>query len=367
MTSEKFSPPPARPSVAAKDLARPDWTAAAPRRDDMLWLDKNENSDPVLAGLSARILADIPPSALYSYPETAPLYRKLGNYLDLSPDRLLLAAGSDGIIRSAFEAYIEPGDVVVHSSPTFAMYGVYCRIYGARAVTMNYQPSNQGPALALDTALDTIRGSGAKLVCLPNPDSPTGTVFAPDELRAIVEAAGEIGALMLIDEAYYPFYDQTVLPWVSDYGHLIVTRSTGKAWGMAGYRIGYGATSPDIAKTLHKVRAMYETGAVVAAVFERMLDHESDMLASVARLQDGKALFLAKMRDLGFQTLNGHGNFLHVNFAGKAQRVHAALADMVYYRANFKDPCLKGFSRLSSTTAENFHPLIDRIKSVCKE
>ena len=185
-------------------------------------------------------------------------------------------------------------------------------------------------------------------------------------MRAIIEAAGDAGAIMLVDEAYYPFHDETVLPWVAEYDHLVVTRSTGKAWGLAGFRIGYAAASADVATMLHKVRAMYETNTVAVAVFEAMLDHEQDMLASVQRLEDGKALFLEAMRERGFRTLNGKGNFLHVAFGVSAPEVHETLSDMVYYRKDFTEPCLQGFSRFSTTTPELFQPVIDRIRSAAQ-
>ena len=70
------------------------------------------------------------------------------------------------------------------------------------------------------------------------------------------------------------------------------------------------------------------------------------------------------MRGLGLRTLDGHGNFLHVAFGGHADRVHEALADLVYYRRDHSDPCLAGFSRFSATTPERFQPVIDRIRAV---
>ena len=364
MPITRSRPPQPRAPVADPNLTRPDWTGGEPRDPVKLWLDKNENADPGMAAVVARVVLEIPPETFRTYPESGPLYRKLAAHLGVAPENLLLAAGSDGAIRSAFEAYISPGDLVIHTQPTFAMYAVYSRMYGADARTIQYRPSNDGPMLHAESMIDAIRDGKPRLVCLPNPDSPTGTVFAPGELRVIIEAAGEAGTLMLIDEAYYPFYEETALPWIKDYGHLIITRSTGKAWGMAGLRIGFAAADPEVAAILHKVRPMYEANTVAVAVFERMLDHVDAMEASVKRLQKGKAAFLSAMRELGLRTLTGHGNFLHVAFGVHADRVHQALADLVYYRRDHSDPCLAGFSRFSATTPEHFQPVIDRIRAV---
>jgi histidinol-phosphate aminotransferase len=345
-------------------LTRPDWTAGAPRDPRRLWLDKNENTDPALSAVVTGVMRGLPPEAYFTYPDSAELYAKLAGWVGVEAGNLLLAAGSDGVIRSVFEAYVAEGDTVIHTAPTFAMYPVYCRMYGANAVALDYVASESGPLLDPQRLVDAIRSHRPRLVCLPNPDSPTGTVMPADALEAVFAAAGEAGALVLVDEAYHPFHPDSVVPSIGRNPHLVVARSTGKAWGMAGLRIGYGVASPEVAGMLHKVRPMYETNTVAVHAFARMLDHADAMRASVARLLAGKAGFLGAMEGLGLRTLGGAGNFLHVAFARHADSVHAALADMAYYRKDFAEPCLKGFSRFSATTPELFAPVIDRIRAV---
>ena len=356
------STPRPKASVADPSLIRPDWTKGEPRRADMLWLDKNENSDPALAKVVAEVLASLPPETLYTYPETAALYRKLADWTGLAPENLVLAAGSDGAIRAVFEAFVSPGDVVLHTDPTFAMYPVYCRMYGADAHALEYRARENGPELSASDFIEAIERLSPRLICLPNPDSPTGTVITPDGLSAIIDAAGNVGAVMLVDEAYHPFYGESVIGLTSDYPHLVVTRSTGKAWGMAGFRIGYSAAGTEMAAILHKVRPMYHTNTIAIAAFTAMLDHASDMEASVERLNAGKGHFLNRMSGLGFRTLNGHGSFLHVAFGQHAGAIHAALADVAYYRLGFSEPCLRGFSRFSSTTIDRFDRVADTIE-----
>lgn len=364
MTEPHPTLPAARAAVADPGLWRPDWTGNWPRDPKRLWLDKNENTDPALQALVVHLLGRIAPANVNTYPDSGPLYRKLAAHLGVEPCQLVLTAGSDGAIRAAFEAYVDPGDCVVITKPTFAMYAVYARMYGADVTALEYRAAADGPELDVGDFVRAIDAQRPKLVCLPNPDSPTGTVFDPVGLRVIVEAAGRAGALMLIDEAYFPFYPHSVIEWIKDCPHLMVTRSTGKAWGMAGLRIGYAVASPEVAATLHKVRPMYETNTIAVALFEAMLDQQEAMLSSVARLQAGKQRFAEAMRGFGFAVLNAHGNFLHVAFAGHAEAVHAALEPIAYYRKDFGDPCLKGFSRFSATTVEGFAPVIEAIGRV---
>jgi histidinol-phosphate aminotransferase len=364
MTRTAYATPAARQAIIDPGLSRPDWTKGSERNPDLLWLDKNENSDPALNEITRRVLAEVDPRNLYSYPESAELYRKLAAYLDLAPENLLLAAGSDGAIRSVFEAYVERDDRIVHTVPTFAMYPVYARMYGAKRIGLEYARSSREPLLLVDSVVKAISEAQPRVVCLPNPDSPTGTVFEPEDLRRIIEAAGEVGAVMLVDEAYHPFYPETVVPWVGEYPHLVVARTFAKAWGMAGLRIGYAVGGPELIRLLHKVRPMYEVNTVAVAAMTRMFDFADEMEASVQRLNAGRDYFLDQMEQLGLATIRARGNFLHVSFGEKASAVHEALSGLVLYRKDSADVSLRGYSRFSATTIDLFRPLVERIRRV---
>ena len=353
-----------RAAIADEKLVRPNWVVGQPRAADKLWLDKNENLDPILSAFIHEAITLLPPEAATVCPDVGPLYAKLGKVLSLPPTQLMMTSGSDAAIASVFQAFVSPGDTVMRTNPTFAMYGVYAQIFGADEVLIDYQPSDAGPVLDVDAAISAIERHGPKLVCLPNPDSPTGTVLPAEWLNSIAAACGRLGAVMLIDEAYYPFYEETSLPLLDDHSNVVVVRSTSKSWGLAGIRVGYCVAGAELVTLLHKVKPMYEIGAFAAALFLRLLDHTDEMNTSVQRLLAGKAAFARAMRDMAFKTLPTQGNFQHVAFGARSDAVHAALADLVLYRRDFTEPCLAGFSRFSATTTDGFKPVIDRIAEV---
>jgi histidinol-phosphate aminotransferase len=344
------------------NLIRPDWQSAIPRSPDSLWLDKNENLDPGLQLLTARILREIDPILLATYPECGELYRKLGRWLGVPAEALILTPGSDGAIRMTFEAFVDEGASVMHTAPTFAMYPVYCQMFGAQSSLVTYERGEQGPSLTTERILAQLDLVRPRLFCLPNPDSPTGTVFSELELRAIVEQCARLDTVALIDEAYHPFYQPTCVPWTQEFRHLIVARTFAKAWGLAGLRMGYAVGHPDTIRYFHKLRPMYEVSTVGVAFMERMLDHVDAMTASVIRLNDGKRWFVGQMEALGFKVLPTRGNFQHVAFGSLADVIHRALEGMVLYRKDFNDECLRGYSRFSATTAEGFAPIVKAIR-----
>lgn len=353
----------ARNTIVQPDFQRPHWLTTPYRDPSRSWLDKNENTDATMQAIIKKVIADMPTSIYCSYPDSVALYKKLASSLKVNPEQLLLAAGSDGVIRAVFEAFVSPGDRVLYTNPTFAMYSVYADMYAATSIKLDYTASPEGPVLSMQEIIEAIAKHKPKLVCLPNPDSPTGTLFGADDINALLECATQHEAIVLIDEAYYPISEFTSLSFLQHYNNLIIARSTGKAWAMAGFRIGYAISSMEIARLLHAVRPMYEVNTLAVYVFYRMLDHESDMLASVSRLQQGKSYFSQALNAMGFKTLSTRGNFIHVNFADKAKNIHGALANTVYYRQQFSHPCLRGFSRFSLADEEVMRRIISIIST----
>lgn len=356
-----------RGAISNNNLKRPDWTKQIHRSNQKLWLDKNECADPELNKIVKHCLAQVPPETVFSYPELDILYSKIAKFSNVLPENILITAGSDGAIRACFESCIESGDSVILTRPTFAMYEVYCKIYGAKISWLDYQKSEIGPTLNVENILEKIKASRPKMVCLPNPNSPTGTVFSLKDLLKIIDLTAELGTFMLIDEAYFPLYDRTVINYINEYKYLVVVRSFSKAWGAAGLRVGYAVANKKLITALHKQRPMYEVGNVSAKAIELLLDYEDEMKLSVKRVNDGKKFFIDSMKSIGIDSYDSYGNFLHVRFGKYAADIHAALNDKVYYRKDFNEPSLKGYSRFSTTTVERFQPIIKCIKDVIKK
>ena len=362
MTKAKYIAPPPKAEIASPNLWRPTQYDDDLRDPDTLWLGRGECIDPELNGLVEKLLADIPRHALFAYPTPGPLYRKLARHLNVPADHLMLTRGSDGAIKAVFEAYIGSGDRVVVTNPTYQMYGIYSQMFGADVTGVPYRLKDGRPHLDAAELIATITAVRPKLVGLPNPDNPTGVAFSPEDLRAIVEAAGQVGALMMVDEAYYPFLDETAIDWVAEYGHLIVARTFSKAWGMAGIRLGFTVAQPEITAMLNKVRTMVEADGVSMELAMRMLDHQADVNASLVRLKDGRAFFAAEMDALGFAAIETPCNFVHVDFADKRPAVEAALKGVASYRV-FPAPPLENFLRFTTTTIEQFRRVVEVIRN----
>jgi histidinol-phosphate aminotransferase len=305
--------------------------------------------------------------SIYGYLDLSFLYEKLAGLLDVDPHNLLLSHGSDGVIRSVFEVFINRGDKVLITSPTFIMYEIYAKIYGAKLIEVNYSASDSGPILDFDLFLNTVKKTRPKLVCFPNPDSPTGVALNVKQLQQLISTCKEIEAIVLIDEAYYPFCDTTALKWINKYSNLVIARTFAKAWGLAGLRIGYAIGGKRIINLLHKVRPMYEVSSVAAEIVNKTIDYHDEVLRSVHRLKAGNGYFLDRMSKIGFPVFEGSGNFSLVKFGNNSNHIHSLLKDIVLYKQSFDHPALSGYSRFSSAPISTMKVIADKIEEAAYE
>ena len=131
--------------IKSKYLSRPFSADSLPRKNSNIWLDKNENLDPYLQKIINSVASKVPSISYNSYPEAAGLYVKLSKWLKVPKKSIILTHGSDGAIKATFELFISPGDKVIHMDPTFAMYPVYCKIFGALAKKITYKRKENKP------------------------------------------------------------------------------------------------------------------------------------------------------------------------------------------------------------------------------
>ena len=356
-----------RKEILNKSLSRPDWKKQFHRSQDLLWLDKNECINPEMNDLVKKILHDISDDAVYSYPQLDTLYKKIAKLDSINSENLLITSGSDGAIRACFEISIKAGDKILLTKPTFAMYEVYAKIYGADINFIEYEKSLNGPYLDLSKIIDVLNNLKPKLFCLPNPNSPTGTIFSETEIENILITSEKNGTLVLIDEAYYPIYPKTATKFICKFKNLVIVRSFSKAWGAAGLRVGYAISNKMLVEFMHKQKPMYEIGNVSAKTVEKLLDFENEMKLSIKKLEEGKSYFQDRMKFLGFKTYKSYGNFFHINFNDYTSKVHKVLKNRIYYRESFDLDCLKGYSRFTSTTLEKFIPITNLISDLVSD
>lgn len=328
-------------------------------RSRYLCLDKNERVDPWRADDLDALIGHLASGDLSQYPVIEPFRRKMAAWVGVDADWLALTGGSDPAIRAVFDVFGRAGDVVMMPRPTFAMYPVYAALSEMRTYELHYDASLQLTARAVVDALEAVQ---PRLLCLPNPNSPTGTLMPIDGLREILATAARLKTAVLIDEAYYYFCPHTALPLVKEFDNLIVTRTFSKAGGIAGVRLGFMVSQPRNVDLLRRPKPMYEISSIALRFGEYLIAHDDILWASARDANAGRDVLAEGLRGFGLTPLDGHGNFLlaRVPSGVSPQAVAAALREQgILIKGGFGDPPLTDCIRVTTASPAVMHRFLD--------
>lgn len=276
-----------------------------------LRLDKNENTVGFSPSFLQRMFATITPTVVASYPEPFLLHEKLARFLGVPASRLMLTSGSDAGIKVCFEALMEKGDRFVRIDPTYAMVGVYAKLFGVAETVIGYDSELQ---MDVDGLMDAIT-DGVRLVYLANPNSPTGTVITDNQVKAVCRKAHDCGAAVIVDEAYYYFYDKTALGLVEEFDNVVVIRTFSKAMGLASARLGYLVASEKLVDWFGRWRPMYEINTYAQQFGAYVLDNWNEVRPFVDEVIAAREWFVKELAGMGLEAFKSYANFVLVKYS----------------------------------------------------
>ncbi|MBI4178024.1 histidinol-phosphate transaminase [bacterium] len=270
-------------------------------------------------------------SAFERYPDggASSLRRALSRRLRVRPDHLLIGAGSDEIGDLLARAYLRPGDTVVYPKYTFVRYALSGRACGAKLVESR---------VAADFSVDiadlarAVRVRGVRMVCLANPNNPTGAYVGREDLRRILDETPR-SAVFVLDEAYFeyarlsPDYPDGAR-FLKSHPNLIVLRTFSKIHGLAALRVGYALAHPSLISELHKVRPPFNVNAPAQSAALAALADERRVRRVAARNASERARLQKAMSGLGFTVYPSAGNFLLADVGMNGRRAFRRLAHL---------------------------------------
>lgn len=274
-------------------------------------MDRNERLTPFPDWFMEDIRKSVTSTLLTWYPSQDELYRQLSEYLGVPEERLIMTPSSDTAFKSLYQAYVRPGDRIVMLDPSYAMFPVYADMFDGEAVLVPY---NRDVQLDTECLLNSIT-PGVRLLMLANPNQPTGTLLEESLLQEVIERAAAVGALVAMDEAYYPFAGTTALPWLESYANLVVIRTFSKAVGLAGLRIGFVAGHPDVITNLYKVHTVNDVNSMSVLCLSELLKHPELIDEYVADVEAGKPVLAKRAEAMGLTMLPSHANFVLIRVA----------------------------------------------------
>lgn len=290
---------------------------------EIIKLASNENPlGPGTKALTA-IQAALPKLTLYPDGNGFSLKSALAKKYAVSTDQITLGNGSNELLELVARAFLAPGLEAMFSEHAFAVYPIVTQAVGANAVIV--PALNYGNDL---TAMAARINSNTRVVFIANPNNPTGTLLKNSDLLRFISALPK-SCLCVLDEAYFEFSADTEglnsLDWLANAPNLIITRTFSKAYGLAGLRIGYGLSSPEIADVLNRVRQPFNNNALALVAAEAALADEDYLRQTLAVNVQGMADLTTGFKALGLEWIPSAGNFVAVDLKRSGQPIYEAL------------------------------------------
>jgi len=246
----------------------------------------------------------------YADPTYDELTSLLGDYCDVAPDQVLVGAGADEILAIICQTFLDVGDAVVVTAPTYPVHALRPQQLGA---TVRVCPL--GPGFVPDEAGLLAATIGAKLLILCTPNNPTGNAFDPASVERIIAGSP---CPVVLDEAYAEFGEWSALSFLDRYPHLIVVRTMSKAFALAGMRLGYAVASAEAIDLLQRLRPTNSISVVTARIAAAGLRDLPAMRANVARIAAARVSLAAGLRAAGAHVYPSITNFLLTDWGSPA-------------------------------------------------
>jgi histidinol-phosphate aminotransferase len=342
---------------------------------DGLRLDFNENT----LACSPRVIEElkkITAADLTRYPERGSVEAKVAESLGVAPAEVLLTNGVDEAIHVLCQAFLDRGDAMLLPVPTYSMYEVYGSAAEAQIDAVPAWESaselkteavaaGAGFRFPLDAMLGAIH-ERTRLIAIANPNSPTGATVSRNAIIAVAERAPQ--AVVLVDEAYYHFYGETVLDLIGKVPNLVVARTFSKAYGLAGLRLGALIAAEETMQWLRRVISPYSVNQLALICLPAALEDQGYLDWYVAEVKAARTELAKWLAEFGLEHWPSAANFILTRIGPEhGAFVKAMRARGILTRDRSADPGCDGLVRITVGTREQMRQAKMAIENSLKE
>lgn len=269
---------------------------------DLIKLDSGENQfGPSVILDWSHLSRELP---FYPDAKAGELKQLIAADVGIKPEMIAVGNGSDELIDLICRLFLEPGRTLVDFTPTFPMFSIFAQLTGATVVKV---PRVKDFTLDVSAAVSAV--AKADLTFLANPNNPTGTLIEPTVIRHLLAT----GRPVVVDEAYFEFCNQTVLPLLTEFENLIVLRTFSKWAGLAAVRVGYMMADPRLITKINTIKPPYNVNLLAQETAKAVLKNKQPFLDSVQRLVQGRDWFVQTLSQRkAWQVIPSHASCIVV-------------------------------------------------------
>lgn len=329
-----------------------------PKVANLIKLNTNENPYPPAPGVTEVIHQfNADKLRLYPDPESTPLIEALAQRLSIPCDHLFVGNGSDEVLAHAFMAFFRQDKPLVKPDITYSFYDVYANLFG---ITLNNRPLEKDFTINLkDYPID----NGG--IILANPNAPTGLTLAIDEIRDLLDRNTE--SVVLIDEAYVDFANESAVSLVADYPNLMVTQTFSKSRSLAGSRIGYAIAQPHLIDALNRVKNSFNSYPLDMLAIESGVASVKDneyFAKTCSKIVQTRNQTTERLQRLGFNVLPSATNFVFAchRYIEGAELMGFLRTKGILVR-HFSRPEISDYLRITIGTDAEMTTLINTLKT----
>ncbi|HDK27977.1 MAG TPA: histidinol-phosphate transaminase [Candidatus Atribacteria bacterium] len=285
-------------------------------------LNANENPYGLPSTITEEILKKAKNLQYSRYPDanSEKLSRIISTPLGLTPSNIIVGNGSDELIDYLIKAFSEKGRRIITTAPSFAMYKIYSIINDTNFVEIPLDQNNF--SLDEDGILEEAKKEDSSIVFIAYPNAPTGNYFVEDKIIKIIE---ESSCLVVMDEAYYEFGRKTFASLISRYHNLAVLRTFSKAYSLAGLRVGYLLSNPEIIDEVKKVKSPFNVNSFSQLAAQIVFENKKILKDIINKIIEERERLTLKINEIPpFKVYPSYTNFLLVEVGSKEN------TDLVY-------------------------------------
>jgi len=324
--------------------------------DEIVKLNWNEGLEGPFPGVEDAVAAELERAWIYPAEAYADLRERVAGWVGTTPERIVPSHGIQALIATVVHAFLQPGDTVVQTSPTYGLYATTSAAAGAHVVDVPSRDLRHD----VDAILAAANEHEARLVWLCDPNNPTGSVVTQEEWERLLAGIPDRCAIV-VDEAYVEYVDPKVrLDRVQDVEAglpVVVMRTFSKIFGLAGLRLGYAVVDGPLAEMIDVVLEPFNVNRAALAAGRASLDHiglvEERRLAN----EDGRERLAERLREVGATPYPSQANFLLVDVGVDDVALTDGLARRGFLVRAGSEFGLSGFVRITTGPL----PLMERV------